>query len=172
MPFSSIDISGADFGRDFRLTDPDGKERTLADFRGKAVMLFFGFTQCPDVCPTTLARASEVRKKLGADVNRLQVIFVTLDPERDTPAVLKAYTAAFDAGFLGLYMDKERTRQVADAFHVYYHKVPTGGSYMDHTAITYIFDPHGRIRLAVRHEQTAEQVAADLRTLIRSDSPS
>lgn len=124
--FSSIDISGADFGRDFRLTDPDGRQRTLADFRGNAVILFFGFTQCPDVCPTALARAAEVRSKLGADAERLQVIFITLDPERDTPDVLRAYTAAFDTSFLGLYTDVENTSSVADAFRIFYRKAPTG----------------------------------------------
>lgn len=171
--FSSIDMSGADFGHDFHLTDPAGKERSLAEFRGKMVMLFFGFTQCPYVCPTALARAAEVRKKLGVDGDRLQVIFVTIDPERDTPAVLKAYTAAFDPSFLGLYADIDRTKQVADAFRIYYRKIPTGGSYtMDHTSLTYVFDRHGRLRLTVQHELSAEQVAADLRLLLQSDSKS
>jgi protein SCO1/2 len=173
LSFSSTDVTGADFGQDFRLTDTDGKERTLADFRGQVVMLFFGFTQCPDVCPTALSRAADVRKKLGPDADRLQVIFVTLDPERDSAPVLKAYTAAFDASFIGLSGDLARTQQVAEEFKVFYRKVPTGGSYtMDHTAITYVLDPRGRLRLAVRHEQTADQIAVDIRTLIRSDSPS
>ena len=167
--FSSIDISGADFGQDFRLTDPDGRQRTLADFRGNAVLLFFGFTQCPDVCPTALARAAEVRSKLGADAERLQVIFITLDSERDTPDVLRAYTAAFDASFLGLYTDGENTSSVADAFRIFYRKVPTGQSYtMDHTALSYVFDPAGRLRLAVPPQQTADQLSADLRMLLHS----
>jgi protein SCO1/2 len=169
--YFSIDITGADYGRDFRLTDPSGKERTLADFRGMVVMLFFGFTQCPDVCPTALARAVEARNRLGADGERVQVVFVTVDPERDTPVVLKEYTAAFDPSFLGLYGDAERTEVVAREFRVIYQKVPTGSSYtMDHTALTFVFDSQGRLRLAVRHEQSADQLAADLRMLIKSSS--
>ena len=149
--FSGVDLTGADFGRDFRLQDGDGRTRTLADFRGKYVMIFFGYTQCPDVCPTALARAVAVRKQLGADADRLQVIFVSVDPERDSANVLKAYTAAFDPGFIGL--------------------VPTGGSYaMDHTAITYILDPKGRLRLGMRHSQSADEYVADLRTLMKIDS--
>ena len=112
-------------------------------------------------------------KNLGADGGRLQVIFVTVDPERDKPKVLKNYVASFDSGFLGLYGDKKRTRQVADAFHIYYRKVPTGSSYtMDHTAITYVFDTQGKLRLAVRHEQTPEQITADLRLLLQTNTNS
>ena len=170
--FAGIDLTGAEFGRDFSLTDHDGKPRTLADFRGKYVMIFFGYTHCPDVCPTALARAVAVRKLLGADAERLQVIFVTVDPERDTAALLKGYTTAFDPGFLGLRGDAEQTRAVAKEFRVVYEKVPTGSSYaMDHTAITYIIDAQGRIRLAMRHAQTAEEYAADLKTLMKLDSP-
>jgi protein SCO1 len=169
--YSGIDLTGADFGRDFKLTDANGRERALADFRGKYLMIFFGYTNCPDVCPTALARAVEVRKKLGAEGTRLQVIFVTVDPERDTPAVLNAYTHAFDAGFLGLRGDLARTREVANEFHVMYEKVPTGSSYaMDHTALTYIFDARGRLRLALRHSQTADEFATDIQTLIKSES--
>jgi protein SCO1/2 len=169
--YSSIDITGANYGRDFRLTDPLGRERSLADFRGMFVMLFFGYTQCPDVCPTALARAVEVRRTLGEDGKRVQVIFVTVDPERDTPAVLREYTAAFDPSFVGLFGDAERTRVVAGEFRAIYQKVRTGDSYtMDHTAITYVFDAEGRLRLAVRHEQSADQLAADLRMLIKSSS--
>jgi protein SCO1/2 len=168
LKFNAIDITGADFGRDFSLNAADGGTRTLADYRGKVVLLFFGFTQCPDVCPTALSRAAQVRKMLGSDGDRLQAIFVTVDPERDLPVVLREYTHAFDPSFVGLYSDVDRTRQTADAFRIQYSKVPTGGSYtMDHTAISYVYDGSGRLRLAVRHTQTAEQLAADIRELLR-----
>lgn len=169
--FRGLDLTGAAYGRDFRLTDPEGRERTLADFRGKAVLLYFGFTQCPDVCPTALIRAAEVRKLLGADKDRLQVVFITVDPERDTAPMLREYTAAFDPSFLGLSGDLARTRATADEFKVYYKKVPTGSSYtMDHSALSYVFDPQGHLRLALRHEQTAEDYAHDIRLLLAQSS--
>lgn len=169
--FSGIDLTGAELGREFTLKDGDGRVRTLADYRGKYVMIFFGYTQCPDVCPTALARAVAVRQKLGADAERLQVIFVTVDPERDSAVVLKAYTAAFDPSFVGLRGDDVQTRAVAKEFRVTYQKVPTGSSYaMDHTAMTYILDARGRIRLGMRHSQTADEYAADLRTLMKIDA--
>jgi len=167
--FNGVDITGANYAQDFRLTDADGRERTLADFKGKAVMMFFGFTQCPDVCPTALVRAAEIRKLLGADGDRLQVIFVTVDPERDSPVVLKAYTQAFDPSFIGLYGDMQRTSQTAKDFKVFYRKVPTGSSYtMDHSAFSYVFDPKGKIRIVLRHEQSAQECADDLRRLLRA----
>ena len=167
--FHGIDISGADYGKDFRLTDPDGRERTLASFKGKAVMLFFGFTQCPDVCPTALIRAAEVMRLLGDDAKRLQVLFVTVDPERDTPAILKAYTAAFHPGFIGLHGDLQRTAQTAQQFKAFYTKVATGASYtMDHSAFSYVFDPAGRLRLVLRHAQTAQEYADDLRQILHA----
>ena len=167
--FNGVDITGANYAQDFRLTDADGRERTLADFKGKAVMMFFGFTQCPDVCPTSLVRAAEIRKLLGADGERLQVIFVTVDPERDSPVVLKAYTQAFDPSFIGLYGDMQRTSQTAKDFKVFYRKVPTGSSYtMDHSAFSYVFDPKGKIRIVLRHEQSAQECADDLRRLLRA----
>jgi len=167
--YHGIDITGASYGRDFRLQDGEGRERTLADFRGKAVMLFFGFTQCPDVCPTALIRAAAIKQLLGEDGDRLQVIFVTVDPERDTPEVLKAYANAFDPSFLGLYGDPERTAETAREFRVFYKKVPTGASYtMDHSAFSYVFDPAGRLRLVLRHDQSAEDYAADLRLILHS----
>ncbi|MBR0564940.1 SCO family protein [Azoarcus sp. L1K30] len=172
LRFNNTDITGANFGHDFSLLDPEGNTRTLADFRGKVVMMFFGFTQCPDICPTALSRAVEVRRLLGVDAERLQVIFVSVDPERDRPEVLKAYTAAFDPAFLGLHASLEDTRKVADAFRVFYRKVPTGASYsMDHTATSYVFDPQGSLRLAVAYQSPAESVAADVRTLLQSASP-
>lgn len=166
-PFHALDITGADYAQDFRLQDPDGRTRTLAEFRGRAVLVFFGFTQCPDVCPTALARAAEVMQRLGDDARRLQVVFVTVDPERDTPELLRAYTAAFHPSFLGLHADLETTAATAKAFKVFYRKVPTGSSYtMDHTALSYAYDPAGRLRLAVRHESPAAEVAADIARLL------
>ena len=169
--FAGIDITGADWGRDFRLQDPDGRTRTLADFRGKYVLLFFGFTHCPDVCPTALTRAAEMKRSLGADGSRVQVIFVTVDPERDTPQLLREYTGAFDPTFLGLRGDAEATKRTADEFKAFYEKVPTGASYtMNHTAFTYVFDATGRLRLSLPHSMTAAQFAADLRTLMKNAS--
>jgi protein SCO1/2 len=169
--FNGVDITGASYAQDFRLSDADGRERTLADFKGKAVMMFFGFTQCPDVCPTALVRAAEIKRLLGADGDRLQVLFVTVDPERDLPVVLKAYTQAFDASFIGLYGDLQATAETAKAFKVFYKKVPTGSSYtMDHSAFSYVFDPKGKIRLVLRHEQGAEECAQDLRQILKTAS--
>lgn len=166
--FNNNDITGANFGHDFELRDPDGQTRRLADFRGQAVMIFFGFTQCPDVCPTALLRAVEVRKALGPDADKLKVIFVSLDPERDVPELLKEYTAAFDPDFLGLYSSPEGTKKVADEFRVFYRKVPTGGSYtLDHTATSYVFDPQGRLRLAVSHQAEPQPIADDVRQLLQ-----
>lgn len=165
--FKGLDITGVNYGKDFRLTDADGRERTLADFKGQAVMLYFGFVQCPDVCPTALARAVETKRLLGAAGARLQVIFVTIDPERDTAAILKAYMAAFDPGFIALHGDAQRTRETADHFKVYYKKVPTGQSYtMDHSAVSYVFDPAGQLRVVLRHEQTAQDYAHDIALLL------
>jgi protein SCO1/2 len=162
-----IDLTDAKWAADISLKDPDGKTRSMADFKDKLVMLFFGFTQCPDVCPTTLARAAQVKAGLGADGNKLQVLFITVDPERDTPAVLKAYTTAFDPGFLGLYGDAKQTADTAKAFKVFFQKVPTGTSYtMEHTALTYVFDTRGQLRLALRHEQTAAECLSDIRQLL------
>lgn len=169
--FQGVDLTGANWGRDFALQDPDGKTRTLADFRGKYVLLFFGFTHCPDVCPTALTRAKEMRKLLGADAAKVQVIFVTVDPERDTPGLMREYTAAFDPTFLGLRADAEGTKRAASEFKVYYEKVPTGSSYtVNHGAMTYVFDAQGRLRLGLKHTQSAEEFAADLRTLMKQSS--
>jgi len=168
LSFNAIDITGADYAHDFRLNAADGSERALADFRGKIVLLFFGFTQCPDVCPTALSRAAAVKKLLGVDGDKLQVIFVTVDPERDLPVVLREYTHAFDPSFIGLYGDVETTRKTADAFRIVYAKVQTGASYtMDHTATSYAYDTRGQLRLAVRHTDTAEQLATDIRMLLK-----
>jgi protein SCO1/2 len=169
--FHGVDLTGAPWGREFRLQDPSGRTRTLEEFRGKTVLVFFGFTQCPAVCPTALARAAEAKKMLGADGARVQVIFVTVDPERDTAALLREYTAAFDPEFLGLRSDPEGTKRVAAEFKVFYEKVPTGSSYtINHTAMTYVFDAQGRLRLGLKHDQSAEEYAADLRTLMKISS--
>ncbi|MFZ6844406.1 SCO family protein [Undibacterium sp. RuTC16W] len=167
--FTGLDITGADFGKVLHLRSPDGVVHTLDSFKGRYVMMFFGFTQCPDVCPTALARAVDVRKLLGADGDKIQVVFVTIDPERDTPELLRQYTAAFDPGFLGLSGSLTETEEAAKEFRIFYKKIPGGSSYtMDHTAITYVFDTEGRIRLALKHEQTASQCAQDMRSLMAS----
>jgi len=170
--FNSMDITGADYGKDFRLTDTEGRVRTLADFRGKLLMIFFGFVQCPVVCPTALLRAVEVRNALGKDGEKVQVIFITLDPERDTPEVIRGYATAFDASFIGLYADLAGTEKTAKDFRVFYQKVPTGNSYtIDHTAYTYVYDGLGRLRLAVKHDQPAEKTAEDIRRLLAQTQP-
>ncbi len=167
VKFNGTDLTGADWGRDFSLQDPDGRTRTLADFRGKVVTLFFGYLNCPDVCPTELARMAEVKKKLGAEGNRMQVIFVTVDPQRDTASLVGEYTRAFDPDFLGLRGSEEQTRQTAKEFKVFYEKVPTKDSYtVNHSAMTYVFDAQGRLRLGLRPTQTADEIAADLRILL------
>jgi len=167
--FNNTDITGADYGKALRLADPTGKMRTLDDFKGKAVVVFFGFTHCPDVCPTTLAEMKTVKNLLGEDGKRLQVLFVTVDPERDTSELLANYVTAFDPTFLGLRGDPEATATVAKDFKVFYQKVPgsTPDTYsVDHTAGSYIFDPQGRLRLFVRHGQSADKIAADIKTLL------
>lgn len=167
--FEGVDITGADYARDFHLTDASGKPRSLSDYRGKAVVLFFGYTQCPDVCPTTMAELQSVMKSLGPDADRVQVLFVTLDPARDTPALLSQYVPAFDPRFVGLFGDEAATVQTAKDFKVFYQKVPgpTPTSYtLDHTAGSYVFDPQGRIRLFLRQGQSAESVTHDLKILL------
>jgi protein SCO1/2 len=167
--FKNTDISGADYAKDFALTDHTGKPRTLADFKGKVVTIFFGYTQCPDVCPTTLTEMKGVLEKLGPDAARVQVLFVTIDPERDTQALLAGYVPAFDASFLGLYGSPEATAKIAKDFKVFYQKVPgkTPGSYtMDHSAGSYAYDPQGRLRLFVRHGQPLEGLVGDLKLLL------
>jgi protein SCO1 len=166
--FKGIDVTGAPYGQGFSLTDMNGQPRTLADFQGQVVMLYFGFVQCPDVCPTALQRAVQVMQQLGPELAaKLQVLFVTVDPERDTPELLRDYMAAFDARFLALRGTAEQTQATADAFRVYYKKVPTGSTYtMDHTALTYLFDPAGKVRVALRHEQSAAEFAADVQRVL------
>jgi protein SCO1/2 len=168
--FKSTDITGADYGKSLSLTNVStGKETSLEDFRGKLVLVFFGFTHCPDVCPTTLLKAAQVKKELGADAEKLQVLFVTVDPERDTPEVLAKYVPAFDPSFIGLRGEPDETSKAAREFKVFFQKVPNrdGTSYnVDHTAASYVLDTAGRLRLFVRHSQPVEEIVADLRQLI------
>lgn len=169
MQFDGVDITGADYAQDFRLTDTNGKTRSLADFRGKVVVLFFGYTQCPDVCPTTMSELKSVKQMLGPDGSKLQVLFVTLDPQRDTAALLAQYVPSFDPTFIGLSGDERTTEETAKAFKIFYRKVdgPTPTSYtLDHTAGMYVFDPEGHIRLFLRQAQPAASIAHDVRLLI------
>lgn len=168
--FQNTDITGADFGKNFTLTDHTGKTRSLSDYQGKVVLIFFGFTQCPDVCPTTLAELSEVMKKLGSGADRVQVLFITVDPERDTQTVLGQYVPAFDPRFVGLTGSVEQIAAVAKDFKAFYQKVPTpNGSYtVDHFSGMYAFDATGRIRLFIRYRAPMDSVVADVKTLLKS----
>ena len=169
--FKSIDLTGADYAQGFSLADHNGQLRTLKDFAGKVVVVFFGFTQCPDVCPTSMAELAQVKQLLGPDGDKLQAIFITVDPERDTPEMLKAYMGNFDPTFLALRPTPEQLPQVAKDFKIYYKKVDgkTKGSYtMDHSAGSYIFDEKGRIRLYNRYGSGADVLASDIRLLIKS----
>ena len=170
--FKNIDITGSTaFGKDFSLLDPDGKVRTLADFKGKVVVMFFGYTQCPDICPTTLTEMQQVMTILGPQSDKVQVLFVTVDPERDTAPILKQYVPAFDPRFLGLRpTDDAALEKIGKDFKIYYKKVPgnSPGSYtMDHTAGSYAFDPDGRLRLYIKHAQGPETLAHDLKELLK-----
>ena len=166
-PFHASDIGAMFTQADFRLTDHNGKTRTLADFRGKAVALFFGYTQCPDVCPTTLADLAQAVRLLGKDADRVQVLFITVDPERDTPELLAQYVPAFHPSFLGLYGDAQATAQAAKAFYVGYDKRPTASGYnMDHSVGTFLVDPSGKVRLRAPHAQSADRFADDIRLLL------
>ena len=168
--FSATDITNADFGRDFHLRDHNGVPRSLADFRGKVVVIFFAYTHCPDVCPTTLADLAGAMQVLGEDAKKVQVLFVTIDPERDTPELLRNYVPAFFPTFLGLYGDAAATADTAKEFKVFYQKQPgkTPESYtMDHSAGTYLFDPEGRLRLFMSYGQPADAYAHDIRMLLK-----
>ena len=168
--FKSIDLTGADYAKDFPLADQNGQTRTIKDFAGKVVVVFFGFTQCPDVCPTSMAELAGIKKSLGADGDKLQGIFISVDPERDTPEVLKAYMANFDAKFLALRPSQEQLPVLAKDFKIYYKKVegktPTSYS-MDHSAGYYIYDPQGRLRLYNRYGSGAEGLTSDIRLLLK-----
>jgi protein SCO1/2 len=167
--FQGVDITGAEYGRSLALTDQNGKPRTLADFKGKVTVVFFGYTQCPDVCPTTMAELAQVKKALGADGERIQGVFVTVDPDRDTPEVLKAYVASFDPSFVALRGTAEQTTAAAKEFKVFFAKVPgrVEGAYtVDHTAGSYILDAEGKLRLFVRYGTGAPALTADLKALL------
>jgi len=166
--FKLTDVTGAGFGKVLNLADHNGKPRTLADFRGKVVTVFFGFTHCPDACPTTLAEMAQVAKALGPDADRLQVLFITVDPERDTPQVLRQYVPSFNPAFLGLYGDAEATARAAKEFKVFYQKQPAkdGGYSVDHGAGTFILDREGRLRLFAQYGQPATAMLHDIRLLL------
>jgi protein SCO1/2 len=167
--FQGTDITGAAFARDFSLTDHTGQTRTLADFRGKVVAVFFGYTHCPDVCPTTLSDFAAARQQLGADAKRVQVIFVTVDPQRDTPELLRAFVPAFDPSFLGMYTDAATLAKLAQEYKVVYQKTSSKGldDYLiDHTAGTYIYDPAGRLRLLEPYGSSPDAIASDLKALL------
>jgi protein SCO1/2 len=167
--FVSTDLTGADYAKGFALVDHNGKPRTLADFKGKVVMVFFGYTQCPDVCPTTMAEMASVMQKLGPQADQVQVLFITLDPERDTQQLLAGYVPAFDKRFLGLRGTLEQTAKTAKDFKVFYAKVPGSDpkTYtIDHTAGTYVFDRDGKLRLFMRHDEKPDEIAHDLRQLL------
>jgi protein SCO1/2 len=170
VKFNAVDITGADYARQLSLTDFDNKPRQLAEFKGKVVFVFFGFTQCPDVCPTTMAELAEVRRRLGPDGARVQGVFVTVDPERDTAEVLKAYLQGMDPGFVGLRGSLAQTEAASREFKVFYQKVPTknGGYTMDHTAGAFVFDPEGQVRLFVRYGLGADALTADIKQLLTS----
>jgi protein SCO1/2 len=170
--FKAIDLTGAEYARDFQLADHNGQQRSLKDFRGKLVVLFFGFTQCPDVCPTTMTEVAEAKRLMGADGARVQGLFVTVDPERDTPEVLKAYMENFDPTFLALRGTPEQLAAVAKEYKVYYKKAPgtTPTSYsMDHSAASYVYDTQGRLRLYTRYGTGSQALASDLQLLLKGD---
>ncbi|MDM0077179.1 SCO family protein [Variovorax sp. J2P1-59] len=169
--FNAVDITGADYAKDFSLTDAEGRVRTMADFKGKAVVLFFGYVQCPDVCPTTMSEMAQVKQQLGADGDKLQVLFVTVDPARDTPEVMKAYMGAFDPSFIALIPTADQLAAMTKDFKVYYKKVdgktPTSYS-MDHSAASFVYDPQGRLRLYARYGAGVPAMVSDIKALLKS----
>lgn len=167
--FQGVDVTGAEYAKDIPLQDVNGQRRSLKDFSGKVVAVFFGYTQCPDVCPTTLQELVEVKQALGADGSKLQAIFVSLDPERDTPQVLKAYLANFDESFVGLHGTPDEIAAVAKDFKIFFKKVPgkTEGTYtLDHSAGTYLYDPQGRLRVYERYGVGSQVLAQDVKALL------
>lgn len=168
-PFNGIDVTGAPFGGDFRLADAEGRARSLADFRGKVVVVVFGYTHCPDVCPTTLADFAGALKRLGPEASRVQVLFVTVDPQRDTPQLLKEYVPAFNPSFIGLRGDEPATNKVTRDFRVYVNRNEKAGAAnytVDHAAQSFVFDPSGRLRLVIGYGMEPEKIAKDLRMLM------
>jgi protein SCO1/2 len=168
--FKAVDITGAEYGRDFPLPDTDGKMRSVRDFRGKAVVVFFGYTQCPDVCPTTMTEIAEAKKLLGADGSKVEGVFITIDPERDRPEMLKAYAANFGPDIIALRGTPEQTQAVARDFKAFYRKAggSTPNNYsMEHSAASYVFDPQGKLRLYVRYGNGPQALADDLKLLLQ-----
>jgi protein SCO1/2 len=167
--FRLTDVTGADFRAELSLTDHNGKPRTLADFRGKVVTVFFGFTHCPDACPTTMVEMAGVMKELGPAADQLQVLFITVDPERDTQKLLSQYVPSFHPSFLGLYGDAEATARAAKAFKVYYQKRPVEGAgySVDHSAGTFVLDREGRVRLFAQYGAGAPALLHDIRILLQ-----
>ena len=173
VPFANTDITGLDYAKGFALTDHNGQPRTLADFKGKVVVVFFGYTHCPDVCPTTLSELASIKKALGSEAERLQVIFITLDPQRDTPELMAGFVPAFDSSFLGLWGEQAVIDKVEKDFKIFAQKGPSkdGKSYtIDHTAGSYVFDDQGRIRLFVRHGQGGDGLQKDLQRLLAGNA--
>ncbi len=171
--FASIDVTGAEYAKGFELTDHNGQVRHLSDFAGKVVVMFFGYTQCPDVCPTSMAELAEVKKALGKDGDRLQGLFVTVDPERDTPALLKGYMANFDPTFLALYTTPDKLALLGKDYKIYFKKVegPTPTSYtMDHSAGSYVYDTKGQLRLFTRYGSGPKPLTEDIRLLLKQAS--
>ena len=169
--FKSIDLTGADYATGFALADQNGQQRSMKDFAGKIVIVFFGFTQCPDVCPTSMAELAQIKKAMGTDGDKLQVVFITVDPERDTPELLKAYMGNFDPTFIALRPTLEQLPQVAKDFKIYYKKVEgktPGGYSMDHSAGSYVYDPKGNIRLYSRYGNDVQGLTSDFRLLLKS----
>ncbi len=169
--FNAIDITGADYAKGFTLTDHNGQSRSLSDFKGKVVVLFFGYTQCPDVCPTSMVELAEVKRLMGADGDKLQGVFVTVDPVRDTAELLKAYMANFDPTFVAFIPTSEQLAVVAKDYKIYYKKVDgkTPTSYtMDHSAGSYVYDTQGNLRLYSRYGVGAQVLAQDIQTLLKT----
>jgi protein SCO1/2 len=169
--FNAVDITGADYAKGFSVKDAEGRQRTLADFKGKVVVMFFGYAQCPDVCPTTMSEMAQVKQQLGSDGDKLQVVFVTVDPERDTPEVMKAYMGAFDPTFVALIPTPEQLAALAKDYKVYYKKVegktPTSYS-MDHSAASFVYDTEGRVRLYARYGAGVPAMVSDVKMLLKS----
>jgi protein SCO1/2 len=168
--FNAVDLTGAEYARGFQLADQNGQARSLGEFKGKLVVVFFGYAQCPDVCPTSMAELAEVKGSLGADAGKLQAVFITVDPERDTPEVLKAYMGNFDPSFIALRPTPEQLAAIAKDFKIYYKKVegktPTSYS-MDHSAGSYVYDTQGRLRLYARYGSGAQALSSDLKLLLK-----
>ena len=171
LPFKSTDVTEANFAKGFRLTDHNGQPRTLLDFKGKVVVLFFGYIHCPDVCPKTLADLASVMTRLGADSDKVQVLFVTLDPERDTPDILAKFVPSFNPAFIGLFGSIEETAKTAAEYKLVFNKQPGNGQgnyALDHSAGTYIYDPSGKLRLYASYGQGVEELAGDIKILLKN----